>query len=114
MVVSKSASKTVTLLDQDLFSKLFKTPVLDDNLSDIYILYRLLFVLFGEHEIADIMDDRAFWVRCIDYLVTKSNGKIGTFIFEKAKHFDFSHKSIYLMNRLLVGIKPKIIPTTFS
>ena len=113
-VASKSASKTVTLLDQDLYAKLFKTPVLDDDLSDIYILYRILFVLFGEHEIADIMDDRTFWIRCTEYLLTKSNGKIGTFILEKSKYFDFSHKSIYLMNRLLVGIKPKIIPTTFS
>ena len=60
------------------------------------------------------MDDRAFWVKCTEYLVTKSNGKIGTFISQKAKNFDFSHRSIYLMNRLLVGIKPKIIPTTFS
>ena len=57
---------------------MFKTPILDDNLSDIYIIYRLLFVLLGEHEIADIMDDRL------------------------------------LMNRLLVGIKPKIVPTTFT
>ena len=113
-VVSKAAGKTLILLDQDLYSKLFKIPILDDNLSDIYIIYRLLFVLFGEPEIADIMDDRAFWVKCTEYLITKSNGKIGTFIAEKSKSFDFSHKNIYLMNRLLVGIKPKIIPTTFS
>ena len=113
-ILSKSATKTVILLDNALYSKLFKTPILDDNLADIYIIYRLLFVLFGEHEIADIMDDRLFWVKCTEYLITKSNGKIGTFIVEKSKNFDFSHKSIYLMNRLLVGIKPKIVPTTFT
>ena len=112
--VSKAAAKTVVLLNNDLYSKLFKTPILDDNLSDIYIIYRLLFVLLGEHEIADIMDDRLFWVKCTEYLITKSNGKIGTFIVEKSQNFDFSHKSICLMNRLLVGIKPKIIPTTFT
>jgi hypothetical protein len=111
---SKGAVKTIKLLDQDLYSKLFKIPILDDNLNDIYIIYCLLFVLFGENEIADIMDDRTFWVKCTEYLVTKSNGKIGTFIAEKIKDFNFSHRNIYLMNRLLVGIKPKIIPTTFS
>jgi len=112
--VSKASSKTVILLDNALYSKLFKTPILDDNLSDIYIIYRLLFVLFGEHEIADIMDDRLFWVKCTEYLITKSNGKIGTFIVEKSKNFDFSHKSIYLMNRLLVGIKPYFTKEYFS
>ena len=112
--VSKAAAKTVILLNNDLYSKLFKTPILDDNLSDIYIIYRLLFVLFGEHEIADIMDDRLFWMKCTEYLISKSNGKIGTFIVEKSQNFNFSHKSICLMNRLLVGIKPKIVPTTFT
>ena len=112
--VSKAAAKTVVLLNNELYSKLFKIPILDDNLSDIYIIYRLLFVLLGEHEIADIMDDRLFWAKCTEYLITKSNGKIGTFIVEKSKNFDFSHKSICLMNRLLVGIKPKIVPTTFT
>ena len=111
---SKSSSNTVRLLDNPLYSKLFKTPILDDNLNDIYIIYRLLFVLFGEHEIADIMDDRLFWVKSTEYLIKQSNGKIGTFILEKSKNFDFSHQSIYLMNRLLVGIKPKFIPTTFT
>ena len=111
---SKASSKTVVLLNNDLYSKLFKIPVLDDNLNDIYIIYRLLFVLFGEHEIADTMDDRLFWIRCTEYLITKSNGKIGTFILEKSKNFNFSHQSIYLMNRLLVGIKPKFIPNTFT
>ena len=112
--IAKASIKTVVLLDQDLYSKLFKTPVLDENLNDIYIIYRLLFVLLGEREIADIMDDKLFWLKCTEYLMTKSNGKVGSYIVERAKSFDFSHKSIYLMNRLLVGIKPKIIPTTFS
>ena len=111
---SKNAIKTVQLLDQELFSKLFKIQILDDYLEDIYIIYRLLFVLLGENEIADIMDDRTFWVKCTEYLVTKSNGKIGSFISGKIKNFNFSHRNIYLMNRLLFSIKQKIIPPTFS
>jgi len=111
---SKSSSKTVILLNNDLYAKLFKIPVLDENLNDIYIIYRLLFVLFGEHEIANIGDDRLFWKRCTEYLTTKSNGKIGSFILEKSKTFDFSHQSIYLMNKLLCGIKPRFIPDTFT
>ena len=113
-VPSKASSNTFRLLDNPLYSKFFEIPILDDNLNDIYIIYRLLFVLFGEHEIADIMDDRLFWVKSTEYLIKKSDGKIGTFILEKSKNFDFSHQSIYLMNRLLVGIKPKFIPTTFT
>ena len=111
---SKSSINSVRLLDNPLYSKLFKTPILDDNLNDIYIIYRLLFVLLGENEIADIRNDKLFWTKCTNYLNSKSNGKIGTFIIEKSKNFNFSHQSIYLMNKLLVGIKPKFIPTTFT
>ena len=60
------------------------------------------------------MDDITFWVKGTEYLVTKSNGKIGTFISRKIKNFNFSHRNIYLMNRLLFSIKPQFIPTTFS
>ena len=61
-----------------------------------------------------INDDRTFWLKCTEYLINKSNGKIGTYILKRAENFDFSHQSIYLMNRLIVGIRPKFIPTTFS
>ena len=33
---------------------------------------------------------------------------------EKSKNFDFSHKTIYLLNKLLVGIKPNINASYFS
>ena len=45
-----------------------------------------------------------------------NNGKdeIGSFILAKSKEFDFSHKNIFLMNKLLVGMKEKFKPQLFS
>jgi hypothetical protein len=97
-----------------MFSKLFKQKVLDIKLSDIYIVYRVLFALMGETKIAEIVDDNEFWEKCIEYLNNNGKNKIGSFIYEKSKSFDFSHKNIYTLNKLLVGIKPKLNPGSFS
>ena len=113
-IINKSSAKSILLLDKEIYSKLFKQKVLDIKYSDMYILYRILFVFMGEPQIAEIPEDEVFWIKCTDYLNVKGKDKIGSFILEKSKNFDFSHKSIYLLNRLLVGIKPKINPATFS
>ena len=78
-------------------------------------MFIVLFVLFGEQKIAEIIDDAEFWEKCIEYLNSKSNNnKIGSFILEKSKSFDFSKSSLYLINKLLVGIKPNFTTAHFS
>ena len=111
---ARNSANAVVSIDKEMFSKIFKQKVLDIKLSDIYIVYRVLFVLIGEPKIAEIVDDGEFWIKCIEYLTTNGKNKIGSFILEKSKNFDFSHKSIYLLNKLLVGIKPKFNPASFS
>ena len=115
-VASYSAHATAILsLDKPMFNKIFQQKTLDIKLSEIYIVYRVLFVLFGEPKIAEIVDDAEFWEKCIEYLNSKStNNKYGSFILEKSKSFDFSNNSIYLINKLLVGIKPNFTSSHFS
>ena len=112
--VAKSSASAILSLDKPIFSNLFKQKVLDIKLSDIYIVYRVLFVFINEIKIAEIVDDAEFWTKCIEYLNNNGKEKIGSFILAKSKDFDFSHKSIYLLNRLLVGIKPNINLAFFS
>ena len=112
--VAKSSASAILSLDKPIFSNLFKEKVLDIKLSDIYIVYRVLFVFINEIKIAEIVDDAEFWTKCIEYLNNNGKEKIGSFILAKSKDFDFSHKSIYLLNRLLVGIKPNINLAFFS
>ena len=112
--VARNSATALLSIDKEMFSKIFKQKVLDIKLSDIYIVYRALFVLIGEEKIAEIVDDGEFWIKCTEYLNTNGKNKIGSFILEKSKNFDFSHKSIYLLNKLLVGIKPKFNPASFS
>ena len=113
--VARNSATAILSIDKPAFNKIFQQKTLDIKLSEIYIVYRVLFVLFGEQKIAEIVDDGEFWEKCIEYLNSKStNNKIGSFILEKSKSFDFSKNSIYLINKLLVGIKPNFTTAHFS
>ena len=113
--MARNSATAILSIDKPAFNKIFQQKTLDIKLSEIYIVYRVLFILFGEQKIAEIVDDAEFWEKCIEYLNSKStNNKIGSFILEKSKSFDFSKNSIYLINKLLVGIKPNFTTAHFS
>ena len=114
-LLARNSATAILSIDKPAFNKIFQQKTLDIKLSEVYIVYRVLFVLFGEQKIAEIIDDTEFWEKCIEYLNSKStNNKIGSFILEKSKSFDFSKNSIYLINKLLVGIKPNFTTAHFS
>ena len=112
--LSKGAIKAIELLNNELYDKIFKKPVLDDNLKEILIIYRILFYLLSENEIAEIKDENLFWNTMREYLLNKSEGKIGTYISNNVKNFNFNNKTIYLINNLVKDIKNKIIPSYYS
>ena len=101
-------------INNELYAKLFKKPILEKNAEETCIVYRVLFALFGEYEIANIYGDQLFWVKCTEYMNKNSNGKIGTFILDRIKGVTFEHKKIFLLNKILVGMKKKINPNYFS
>ena len=75
--LSRGAARAIQLLNNNNYSKIFRRPVLDNNLSPIYIAYRILFIFLNEVDIAKISDDKLFWIKCTEYLNSKSeNGKI--------------------------------------
>ena len=111
---SRGGIKAVKLLNNDLYGKLFKKPILEKNAEEICIIYRVLLALFGEYKIATILGDQLFWIKCTEYLINNSNGKIGTFIVDKFKDITFEHKKIFLLNKILVGIKKNINPKYYS
>ena len=112
--VPRGGIKAVELLNQPLYYKLFKKPVLEKNVTEICKVYRTLFVLFGEYQIANIPEDEYFWVKCTEYLNNNSGGKIGTFILDKFKNMTFEKKKIVMINKFLVGMKKNINPNYFS
>lgn len=112
--IARGGAKAVELLNNDLYAKLFKKPMLEKNVDDICTVYRVLLALFGEFKIATISGNQLFWIKCTEYLIGNANGKIGTFILKKMEDITFEHKKIYLVNKLLYKMKNKINANYFS
>jgi hypothetical protein len=112
--IARGGAKAVELLNNDLYAKLFKKPMLEKNVDDICTVYRVLLALFGEFKIATIPGNQLFWIKCTEYLIGNANGKIGTFILKKMEDISFEHKKIYLVNKLLYKMKSKINANYFS
>ena len=113
--LSRGAARAIQVLNGSTYSKIFRRPVLDSNLSQIYIAYKILFVFLGEINIAKITDDKIFWVKCTEYLNSKSdNGKIGDFIMSKFEKYNCDSKTVYYIEQLMKGKKDNISPSYFS
>ena len=113
--LSRGAARAVQLLNNNTYSKIFRRPVLDSNLSQIYIAYKILLVFLGEINIAKISENKIFWVKCTEYLNSNSeNGKIGDYIMNKFEKYNCDCKTIYYIEKLLEGKKDNISPSNFS
>ena len=113
--LSKGTSRALQVLNNNNYSKIFRRPVLDNNLSPIYIAYKILLIFLGEINIAKITDDKLFWVKCTEYLNSKSdNGKIGDFIMSKFDKYNCDGKIVYYIEQIMKGKKDNISPSYFS
>ena len=61
-------------------NQLFKKNILDPNLKEIIVIYRILFRLLNQKAICDIEDDSEFWIKVCDFFNEKGIDKIGTFL----------------------------------
>ena len=113
--LSRGAARAVQLLNNNTYSKIFRRPVLDNNLSQIYIAYKILLVFLGEINVAKISDDKLFWVKCTEYLNTNSeNGKIGDYIMNKFEKYNCDCKTVFYIEKLMKGKKENISPSYYS
>jgi hypothetical protein len=105
--IARGGSKAVELLNNDLYSNIFKKSLTNKKIDEICIVYRVLLTLFGEYKICSISENKLFWTKCTEYMNENSEGKIGTFLLKKFNEITFDHKKIVLINKLLSAIKNK-------
>ena len=109
--LSKNCIKHLKQLNDYQNVALFKENQINKNkITEINIIYRILFLLFGEKKLAEICDDNIFWKKCCKYFLEKNkDGKFGNFIITLADNFSFDHRTINLIESILIGNKNNII-----
>ena len=110
-ILSKDSIKNLKKLNESQNLLLFKGNHINNNkITEINIIYKILFLFLGERKLVEISDDNIFWKKCCKYFMDISNNKkIGDFIIEKANNFNFDNKTINLIGSILIGNKNNII-----
>ena len=113
--MTKGALKAVELCNGDAYSKLFANEVPKSKLVDIVVVYKILFRLMNEVQIAEIEDDASFWSKCCEYINERYPGyQIGTLIIEAAKNITIDDKQVYQIKKLIMQKKAKIVPACYT
>ena len=113
-VLTRGAIKAVEFLNQDLYYKIFTKDELDPSLSEIIIIYRILYQLLKVENLVSIKNDNDFWKENCKFLLSESHDKLGTFMVEKSKEFCFDCENCYKLKEMIENVKSKIVPSYFS
>ena len=112
--LTKGALRAIELLNNEKYNQLFKKNILDPNLKEIIVIYRILFRLLNQKAICDIEDDSEFWIKVCDFFNEKGIDKLGTFLVDSTKAFNFEDHNVYLINKLIINKKAKMFPSYYS
>jgi len=107
--INQGSEKAIELLNEDYYKKSFKNNKLieDENKKEIILVYKIFFQ-FLKNDIVNIKNNNNFWSETCNYINNNSNGRIGDFIIEKGKEFDFSAENLYKIKKLLNGNEEKM------
>ena len=107
--ISQGSEKAIQLLNEDYYKKSFKNKKLieNENKIEIILVYKIFFQ-FLKNDIVNIKNNINFWNETCEYINNNSNGRIGDFIIEKGKEFDFSAENLYKIKKLVNGNEEKM------
>ena len=113
--ISKGSIRAIELFNGESYNKLFKIVLLDSQMKEIIIIYRILFRFLNEEAIATIENDNKFWLKCCEFLHKKGeeNG-IGSYLLSAANDFNFDDRNIFLISSLIAKKQVILAPSYYS
>ena len=112
--LSRGSLKAIVLLNDELYTKIFYNNNLEGRLLEIVIIYRILACLLKKNEILKIKSDKVFWGKICDWLLEERNVKLGEFLKNESKKFNFNNDNIKKLKKLTQNVKDKISPNYYS
>ena len=114
LTLSKSTEKALDLLNKGDNYKIFNDKDLFPPLDEIILIYRIFFQLLKDNDLKYIKNEKQFWLEASDYIVNKSDGKLGDYFRSSVDNFDFSPKNILELKKLTYQKEDHLKPANFS
>ena len=113
-VLSKSTVKAIEFLNNEEKTKLFHEKELLPPLDNTIFIYKIFFQFLKDNDLKEIKKDQLFWIKASDYIIEKSNGKIGDFFRDSVDNFEFTPKNIFEVKKIVHGKEDQLKPASFS
>ena len=112
--LARSTVKAIEYLNNEEKTKLFHEKELLPPLDNVIFIYKIFFQFLKDNDLKDIQNDNLFWIKASDYIIEKSNGKIGDFFRDSVDNFEFTPKNIFEVKKLVHGKEDQLKPASFS
>ena len=113
--ISKGSIRAIELFNGESYNKLFKIVLLDPQMKEIIVIYRILFRFLNEEKIATIENDNKFWTKCCEFLHQKGgDNNIGNYLLSAANNFNFEDRNIFLISKLIAKKQVILVPSYYS
>ena len=112
--LSRGASKALGILDQELYLRVFTTPVPEKTLEEIIIVYKLFCQLLKMEDYVQIRDDKIFWAKISKFILDNKGNKLSDFCVRCVLKFNFDNKNIFKLKELVKDKAEKLKPAYFS
>ena len=112
--IPKITLKFLDMLNNEHYEKIFLNKELSSPLNEIIFIYKIFFQFLKDNNLKKIKDDKLFWQKASDYILTHNNGKTGDFLKESCENLDFDVKNIYEAKKLKIANEERIKPAYFT
>ena len=108
--LSRGTLKALSLLDSELYLKIFTRPQQEKKLEEIIIIYRIFTQFLKLDDLNKIKDDKLYWEKFSKYVLDNIGEKYSEFWIKSGNNFDFSDKTIFQVKQMAKGINEKLKP----
>ena len=108
--LSRGALKALSLLDSELYLKIFTRPQQEKKLEEIINIYRIFTQFLKLDDLNIIKDDKLYWEKFSKYVLDNIGEKYSEFWIKSGNNFDFSDKTIFQVKKMAKGINEKLKP----
>ena len=104
--ITEETSDILKKMNKEDYLKKLKNLEINEN---IFIIYKILFVLLGEKNIYNTLNKDIFWKKCLNFFSENISENLGDFILEKINKFNFDTKEFNIIENLIKDNKNEII-----
>jgi hypothetical protein len=112
--LARSTVKAIEYLNNEDKTKIFHDKELLPPLDNVIFIYKIFFQFLKDNDLKNIKNDHLFWIKATDYIIEKSNGKVGDFFKNSVDNFEFTAKNIFEVKKLVYGKEDHLKPASFS